>query len=139
MKTNEKRKMFLGYANEIKNLGYKVFVSKPTKISLDKNYGWIVNEKDEIGYFQYEPYCGVRFSTIHKPMNEYGSGFSCENDRWNYHTTFSKEIVDRCFARVPGWMFSRPSWEKKHLDKIRKWTATEYFEKYWDKANLIEL
>ena len=136
MYAKEKKEKFLGYANEIKNLGYKVFVTTREM----SNYGWIVNDKDEIGYFQLGDYgFGIKFSCIHHPMNEYGSGFSVHDDSNDYDTEFSRESVDRVFAKYPGWMLSRPHWEQKLLGSIKKYSAKEYLENYWDKANIVEI
>ena len=135
MNTNEKKERFLGYANEIKNLGYKVYIAQSDYY----NYGWIVNEKDEIGYFQLGDWgFGVSFSTIHKPMNEFGTGFRVGDDD-SYYTEMSRELVDRVFAKYPDWMLSRPYWETEHLKNIRKYSAKDYLENYWDKKNVREL
>lgn len=125
---NIKKELFLYYAKHIKDLGYKVFVTNREF----SNYGWIVNEKDEVGYFQLGDFgYGVTFSTVHKPCYEFGSGFGL--DDWDKpHKTFTKEIVDRCFAH-------HPYWAKGKLSQIRKYTATEYFANYWDKKNIIEI
>lgn len=138
MEAKEKREIFLGYAKEIKALGYRVFVTESKDPRYPALYGWVVNEKDEIGYFQYDVYEGVHFSTVHKAMHEYGTGFAAELGDTHY-TTFSRELVDKCFVRVPDWMLARPSWEKKYLGEIKKLTATEYFENYWNKENVKEI
>lgn len=135
MNTNAKKERFLGFANEIKNLGYKVYITNREF----STYGWIVNDKDEIGYFQMDDFgCGIRFSTVHKPMNEYGAGFSLD-DTFETHTEFTKELVDRIFVKYPDWMLERPYWEKKHLNDIKKYSAKEFIETYWDQKNLCEL
>ena len=82
--------------------------------------------------------CGITFSTVHKPMNHYGSGFSCD-DAWVSHIDFSRELVDRVFARYPDWMNEKPYFERKWLCDIKKWSAKEYLEKFWDKKNLVEI
>ena len=135
MNTNEKKERFLGYANEIKNLGYKVYIVQSDYY----NYGWIVNDKDEIGYFQLSEWgFGVTFSTCHKPMKEYGTGFRLD-DNFDYHTEFSRELVDRVFAKYPDWMLERPYFERKYLNEIRKYSAKEFLENHWDNKNIKEL
>ena len=121
--------LFIKLANDIKELGYKVFIRYN---DWGQHYGWIVNDKDEIGYFQFDDFrCGITFSTVHKPCYEFGSGFSLDN--WDEgHRTFTREIVDRCFIH-------HPRWARGKLSQIRKYTATEYFAKYWDKENVIKL
>ena len=44
MDIKQKRERFLMFANQIKDLGYKVYIKK----SEESAYGYIVNEKDEI-------------------------------------------------------------------------------------------
>ena len=134
MLNTEKRAIFLKFAQEIKALGYKVVVTSRE----DSTYGWIVNDKDEVGYFQYDAYCGIRFSTIHKPMTEFCSGFAANTDK-EYYTEFTKEVVDTCFAVIPTWALSSPHIDRRYIGSIKKLTATEYFEKYWDKNNIVEL
>ena len=134
-----KRERFLAWANEIKELGYKVFVIQPTEHFEYCCYGWVVNEKDEIGYFQSDEWgSGITFSTVHKPTREFGSGFGLD-DEFESRTVFTKEIVDRCFVTVPDWFYQRPYWERKNLHLIKKYTATEFFENYWNKKNVVQL
>ena len=128
--------MFLKYAKEIKALGYKVYVNN----SDFWYYGFIVNDKEEIGYFQLGDYGhGISFSTIHYGTKYMGRGFSL--DEWDkLHEHFTREIVDRCFARVPRHCYE-PGWckseeELKDLERVKKYTATEYLS---TKDNIIEL
>lgn len=114
-----KKEEFLQYAKEIKNLGYKVFVCNDPLY----NYGYIVNDNDEIGYFQLGDFWGVTFSTKHKPNIFFGCGFGL--DEWDKPqvSPLSREIVDRIFILAPSW--AKP---RKKLNTIKKWTATEYFK-----------
>ena len=124
----QKRELFLDYAKQIKELGYKVFVTKRES----SNYGWIVNEKDKVGYFQLGDFgYGIVFSTKHKPCYEFGSGFGLDN--WDEpHTQFTKEIIDRVFIH-------HPIWARGHVSEIEKYSAKEFFANHWDKKNIIEL
>ena len=124
-----RREKFLEYANEIKNLGYTVFVCQDETF----NYGYVINDKDQIGYFQLGDYgYGVRFSTKHKPAKGIGSGFSI--DDWDEcKTEMTREIVDRCFAVAPDWyrnIFGEDG-------PIVKWSAKEYLEKPFTKIRLL--
>ena len=130
-----KKKNFEAFAKAIKELGYKVYITRREH----SNYGWVVNEKDEIGYFQLDDFgCGITFSTIHKPMCVLGTGFGLD-DHFNGHDVFTREIVDRCFAHHPEWANSLPYSDRKKFPEIRKYTATEFLANYWDKENVIEL
>ena len=132
-----KRNTFLEDARKIRLLGYRVFVSQRD------TYGWVVNDKGEIGYFQQGDYgYGIVFGTLHYGTWHMGSGFSLDN--WDEaHTEFSRALVDRAFAKVPphcyreGWC--RTKEELEDLERVKKYTANEYFENYWDKDNVIEL
>lgn len=112
-----KHERFLAYAQEIKELGYKVYICKDGYW----NYGYIVNEKDEIGYFQLGDFgYGVRFSTKHKNCRQFGGGFCL--DKWDSPrvSPLTKEIVDRVFIHHPLWAVG-------NANLIKKWTATEFF------------
>lgn len=129
---NLKRKKFEEYAQAIKDLGYKVFVRKYDGDDYLNNYGWIVNDKDEIGYFQLDRFgIAITFSTRHKPCYGIGCGFGLD-DEFEGWKTFDKEVVDRCFMHHPDWA------KRCDIPKIHKWTATEFFAKYWNKENIIE-
>ena len=125
MDIKKKRERFLMFANQIKDLGYKVYI----KNSEESAYGYIVNEKDEIGYFQLDEWgCDLHFGTMHKPSGEFGTGFGI----YNYTNEISKEIIDKVFIKYPVWA-------KGRLSAIKKWTATEFLENNWDKDNIIQL
>ena len=112
------QEIFLEYAKEVKALGYRVFI----KNNESCHYGYIVNDKDEIGYFQLNDFgFGVRFSTRHKPNGEFGCGFGL--DTWDNPKTspLTRKDVDRIFIHHPDW--ARPFGK---LHTIKKWTATEY-------------
>lgn len=132
-----RRDTFLEDAYKIRRLGYRVFVCK------DSTYGWVVNDKGEIGYFQQGDYgYGILFSTLHHGTRYMGTGFGL--DSWyEAHTEFSRALVDRVFAVVPphcyeeGWCKTRE--EREDLERVKKYTANEYFDNYWDKENVVEL
>lgn len=117
-----KKETFLHYAKEIKNLGYRVFVYSG---DYSFNFGYIVNDKNQIGYFQLGDFgYGVLFGTEHKPIANLGSGFSL--DMWDEaHETFSRELVDRVFVKYPHWA---TRFNEKDLQKIEKYTADEFLK-----------
>lgn len=134
-----KKEKFLEDAKAIKALGYRVFVTKRDFSC----YGWVVNEKDEIGHFQQGDYgYGIRFSTMHYGTKHMGTGFGL--DDWDEcKSEFTKEIVDRCFVRVPAWCYQagwcRTKEELKDLENVKKYKASEWLTTYWDKENVVEL
>lgn len=129
-----KREIFINYAKQIKALGYRVYIQQDTMY----NYGYIVNDKDEVGYFQLGDYgYGIRFSTMHKPMKILGTGFSL--DDWDEtHETFTNKIVDRCFLHHPAWAerWAKFKEEKEAINHIVKHKASEFIA---NKKNLLEL
>ena len=130
-----KRDNFLQYANEIKSLGYKVYVIDNN----DSNYGFIVNGRNEIGYFQLTWFGeGIHLSTMHKPCH-FGTGFSCSGGVDDYITELTTNAIDEAFAQYPSWVLDLPRWEKKRLNEVHKYKADEYLANYWNKQNLVEL
>lgn len=134
-----RRENFLAYAEKIKALGYRVFINNDRMW----NYGYIVNDKDEIGNFQLGDYgYGISFSTMHYGTKHMGTGFSL--DEWDkLHEEFTREIVDRCFVRVPahcyhaGWC--RTKEELKDLENVKKYKASEYLANVFNKDKIVEL
>ena len=131
MVNKEKKELFLEYARHIKGLGYRVIITDRE----DSFYGWIVNDNDEIGYFQLSRWgYGIRLSTIHKPCTEFASGFSCMKDEFDYfmEEELTRENVDKCFMRYPEWA-------RGNVGAIKKWSAKEYLEKHWGKEHDMEI
>lgn len=131
-----KRETFLQYAKEIKNLGYKVYITNDKMFC----FGYIVNDKDQMGYFQLGYYgYGVRFSTEHKPLGGYGNGFML--DPWDdCKETFTKEIIDRIFVKYPTWARSQETDNYGRVfsrESIQKYSAKEFINR--KKADLIEI
>lgn len=128
MTQEEAKKTFLSYAKTIKKMGFRVYVSKRVN-PFNDFYGWIVNDKDEIGIFEYRPYEGIHLGTMHKPARNRGTGFGVGNPYGQ--ANLSKELIEQVFLKCPGWA--------KKCSGIIKWTATEYFQNYWDKDNVEEI
>lgn len=135
----QKRKNFLAYAQEIRNLGYRVIINGDALW----NYGYIINDKDEIGCFQLDDWgCGVRFSTMHYGTRTMGTGFGLD-DSFNGHTKITKNIVDRCFVRVPahccapGWCRTKEG--RDDLERVKKYKGSDYIAMHWNKDKLVEL
>lgn len=123
---NERKKYFLSKAEEIKNLGYKVYVVDDDLY----NYGYIINDKDEVGYFQLGDFGhGVSFGTMHKPCGHFGTGFSM--DKWDeLPEKITKEVVNRVFIHHPSWV---DPYEARYLDEIVKYTEETLLKSTWGK------
>lgn len=134
-----KRERFLEYAKEIKDLGYRVFVCDDEYW----NYGYVINDKDEIGYFQLGDYgCGIRFGTKHYGTRTMGDGF-CIDDYGDEKSVITKKIVDRCFVRVPAHCYV-PGWcrtkeEREDLERVKKYKGSEYVKTCFNHDKLVEL
>lgn len=135
MEADKKKERFLSYAQQIKDLGFRVFYSSR---SLDNFffYGFIVNNNDEIGTFSLcEDGNSLCFSTKHKYCIDFGDGFLLDNS-FEGQTEITKSIVERCFKHHAEWVKSN-KWSNPYM--IRKWNASEFFKQYWDKDNIKEL
>lgn len=131
MKAEEKKQRFLTFAEDIKNLGYKVLLS-PASLDRFFYYGYVINDKDEVGSFSLDEWGGgIRFSTMHKPCKNFGCGFSLD-DSFEGQTEMTKEIVDRCFQH-------HPDWAKGNTALIKKYKASEWIKTCWNKEELKEL
>lgn len=110
--------------NIAKKNGMKVFYTKRK----NSCYGWIITKKDNVLYIQRGYFGGYDFSLEYKPSENNGRGCRC-----NKESVFS--ITSETFEKmeVEGLNFAKEL--KANLYK----TSEEYFEKYWDKKNLIEL
>ena len=130
----DKRETFLHYAEEIKNLGYKVYVNDVSKGYSFGNYGYIINEKGEVGYFQLGDFgYGVSFSTKHKPCGHFGTGFGL--DSWdNLPREITKEVVDRVFMHHPSWV---SGFDLRYLHEIVKYNEQSFLESCWGKNVIL--
>ena len=91
----DKRETFLQYAKQIKDLGYTVYINDDD----DYNYGYIVNENNQICYFQLSSFFGlIDLSTVHMPSQSIGSGFSMYKG-----ISPTKELINECFCTGPAW------------------------------------
>lgn len=121
---------FRKLARKIKKLGYKVYVVQYDGF----NYGYVVNDDDQIGYFQFDNFNhGIKFTTIHLPHPKFGTGFSVRKSyAFEGYVEFTREIVNLSFAHHPMWVRSDTS-------SIKKVTATEYLKNHFRKRNLKKL
>lgn len=114
----DKRNVFIDYCKIVEGLGYRVFICCDPLY----NYAYIVNEKDELGYMQLSDFCGVRFSTSHKPCKECGTGFGLQ-DNFQGILEITKQDVEECFIFAPEWAISL------QRAAVKKWTYTERIRK----------
>ena len=108
-----RRRILMEIGQEIKSLGYDVYIIADR----DAAFGYIVNEKNEIGYFEVDYYGMCTFHTLHKANREYGSGFKVLE---NMPEKLTRKYVDRVFCIDNG--------EFPYAYRyIKKWNADEYF------------
>lgn len=83
---------------------------------------WFHFSKDnKIGYVQYEKYRGGKFSTVHIPCRECGTGFSAHDDEPGIDLTIENALD--AFAFAPNWATNM------QRNGIRKYANAEDFVK----------
>lgn len=122
-----KAERFLPYMEQIKALGYRVFVHED---EIKRTYCFIADEQGRIGYCQLGDFGrGCRFSTNHKGCKEFGSGFSIQD--WTEAVyEVKRHHIEEALQLAPNWAIQRYGMAK--LQKvIKKWTLEEYLSSYW--------
>lgn len=122
-----KAERFLPYMEQIKELGYRVFVHED---EIKRTYCFIADEQGRIGYCQLGDFGrGCRFSTNHKGCKEFGSGFSIQD--WTEAVyEVKRHHIEEALQLAPNWAIQRYGMAK--LQKvIKKWTLEEYLSSYW--------
>lgn len=118
-----KREILLNHCHKAKDLGYRVFVCKPSGFY----YAYISDNDGRLCYIQLDIFNGVSYSTRHKPNNKYGNGFS------NIVTSneITKENIEKAFTFIPRWA--------NQCDVV-KWTIDERIQNdSFFKNSIIEL
>lgn len=91
---------FLQAVKEVKEMGFKVYVYE--KNVENPTYCFIEDNSGNIGYMQAGDYGGVRFSTVHKPNRECGTGFGLQ--MWDEALcNIETNDVINSFAMYPKW------------------------------------
>lgn len=99
--------------------GYSLIVSE---LSDNKLPSWFHFSKDnKIGYVQYEKYRGARFSTVHKPCRECGTGFSLQE--YLEYTELTLENAESAFMFAPVWA------KQAEVNKVVKYSGPEEYVK----------
>jgi hypothetical protein len=85
------------YIHELLKNGFKVYAVK------DKApISWIYIEKNgQLGYVQNDYFGGLKFSTVHKPTQELGTGFSLNDEGTNNPTM--KNAEESVSTHKPRW------------------------------------
>lgn len=96
------RKKFKLFVEKLKSFGFKVYLNK---LSSPYNYAVFTDGKN-IGYMEKAHFNqeGVKFSTVHKPSRNYGTGFACrEKDSPVVLSELTPEIARQTFATIPPY------------------------------------
>lgn len=130
MLTENEKKDLNEYIEDIKKLGYKVFVYK------DKTYGYITDGTN-ICYFELTNFGGISLSTTNKTGNDFG--MCLRRDEYgkfdNHYADIKKEYIDYAFKKFPVWASASDA------SRVTKWENWEQFYntyRFLDKENLIE-
>jgi len=83
---------------------------------------WFNFSKDnQIGYVQYEKHRGGRFSTVHKPCRECGTGYALQDQF---------ESTDLTIENAMSTFIVAPNWAKRlDVNAIKKYASAEEFVK----------
>ena len=92
------------YLRELVKDGFRVYVTAGNRPTTYAHF----TKDDKIGYVQYNNMDGLTFSTVHKPNQHCGTGFSVD-------ATVKPEL---CFLDAPGWAGSR---SRQGLVKYKNW------------------
>ena len=107
MRTDEKRSQLLEFAKELKDEGYKVYA--PVGIT---TYLHFVKD-GKIGYVERGDY-GFNFSTVHKPSQQSGTGFSIHREVYSPTVAMAKDSL----VSAPDWASSA---DRKAVKKYENW------------------
>jgi hypothetical protein len=71
MDTKSRKEILVKVAEDIRRLGYDVYITTHENYA----YAYVLNGIGNIAYFEISGFGYPRFSTLHVPSREYGSGF----------------------------------------------------------------
>ena len=123
-RVKEQKKELGEILKELVKDGYKCYNQKRE----DSLYGYIITPSDNVLYIQYDFLGGYKFSFNYIPTKNCGTGCQCLEKGVGKVT---KEIVEQ--AEKEGFAFAIRL--KANLYK----NSEQWFSKYWDKENLIEV
>jgi hypothetical protein len=107
-------------ADKLKEVGLKIYYSLWSSQPGKPSYFYFT-DGENIGYCQEGYFGGLRFSSVHKPCREAGTGFGLQDDPGLYTATV--EDAKKAFTVAPAW------WRGKRIaiKKYKDWN--EYTEK----------
>ena len=102
-------------ADMIKAEGMQVYYSEWSSSKAKPTYFHFTDGKN-LGYCQQGYFGGVRFSTVHKPCRECGTGYGLDDDPGTYNPTI--QDAKRAFILAPNWANSS---DIKAIKKYANW------------------
>jgi len=96
-----KNKILQDVADMLKEAGMDIYISNWRTDFGKPSYFHFV-EGNNIGYCQYDDLCGIKFSTVHKPCKECGTGFGCQG-MYEVIPSITVEEARRAFIIAPHW------------------------------------
>ena len=114
--TNEifKGELLANTANMLKDAGMKIYYT-PGNNNAKTTYFFFV-EGDNIGYCQEGYFGGIRFSTVHKPCKECGTGYGLTDDPGLFEPTIKD--AKQAFISAPNWATSN---DRQAVRKYKNW------------------
>lgn len=118
--TNEivfKSDMLKNLADSLKAEGLRVFVSSYSSIKESKSSYFHFTDGINIGYAESPYFGGIKFSTVHKPCRQCGTGFAMNDYMESIDSPTTKD-AKACFITAPNW--ASPS-DRAAVIKYKNW------------------
>ncbi len=116
-----KNKILQDVADMLKAAGMDIYISNWQTDFGKPSYFHFV-EGNNIGYCQYDDLCGIKFSTVHKPTKDIGTGFGCQ-DIYEVIPEITLKEARRAFIIAPHWARSI------EVESVRKFSGWEEYSK----------
>lgn len=115
-----KGELLQNYANLLLDNGFRLLIYKGRN---DQPVTWIIFEKEgKLGYCQEGYFGGLRFSTVHKPSREAGTGYGLNEE-------FGGEF-EPTIQHALNTFISKPNWEiNRHFTPVKYKSLEEYMAK----------
>lgn len=121
------------HANDIKKMGYRVFVQTDTGY----HYGYF-SDGTNVAYFQLASFgVGVIFTSVNRQPGSSCSGFGINKDADLGDVEPTKELCELALKTVfPSWV---TSFERERMRVVKYKNLDEFLANYWNAGKLVEI